>query len=310
MPRNAIYPRALQYLIAIDDYGTYTRAAEVLHVSQPTLSQQIKQLEDSLNSMLVDRSGRNVHLTDAGQLYVRHARRALSEIEAGTRAIHDVHDLSRGSLRLGWTPITDHLTCSLLSKFNSRYPGLSIATLEMSQDDIETAIIEDVIELGIVFSKPITESDHSSELESFMLFEETLFFAFGHSHPRAGQLKQMDVSDCNRESLVLLNRNFALRRHVDAYCTEHKISPRISMETNSLSVIIELIQMGPLATILPSTIIKKSSGLKAIEVVPSLPKHAVSLVWHKGRYKNPACRAFLEMASDWSARLIHEHRMM
>ena len=96
MPRNAIYPRALQYLIAIDDYGTYTRAAEALHVSQPTLSQQIKQLEDSLNSILVDRTGRNVHLTDAGQIYARHARRALSEIEAGTRAIHDVDDLSRG----------------------------------------------------------------------------------------------------------------------------------------------------------------------------------------------------------------------
>ena len=306
MPRNAIYPRALQYLIAIEDYGTYTRAAEALHVSQPTLSQQIKQLEESLSSTLVDRTGRNVHLTDAGQIYVRHARRALSEIEAGTRAIHDVHDLSRGTLRLGWTPITDHLTCSLLSKFNSRFPGLSISTLEMSQDDIETAIIEDSIDLGIVFSKPLLQTDHSADLESFMLFEEALFFTFGLSHPRAGGLKQMDALDCNRESLVLLNRNFALRRHVDAYCTEHKISPNIAMETNSLSGIIEIIQMGPLATILPSTIIKKS-GLKSIEVVPPLPKHAVSMVWHKGRYKNPACQAFLEMASDWSARLVHEH---
>ena len=180
----------------------------------------------------------------------------------------------------------------------------------MPQDDIETAITKNTIDLGIVFNKSITQSDHSSELESFILFEETLLFAFGRSHPRAGQLKQMDVNDCNREPLVLLNRNFALRHHIDVYCAEHNICLKIPVETNSLSVIIELIQMGPLATILPGTIIKKTSGLKAVEVSPALPKHTVSLVWHKGRYKNPACRAFLEMASDWSARLIHKHRMM
>ncbi len=312
MPRNAIYPRALQYLIAIEDYGTYTRAADALHVSQPTLSQQIKQLEDSLNTMLIDRSGRNIHLTDAGQIYIRHARRALNELVTGTRAIHDVHDLSRGTLRLGWTPITDHLTCSLLSKFNSRYPGITISTLEMSQDAIETAISEDQIDLGIVFSKPLETEDHPVDLESFMLFEETLYFAYGNSHQRARARKAdtLDVYDCNGESLVLLNKQFALRRHVDMYCKEFQISPTIAMETNSLSVIIEIIQMGPLATILPSTIIKKNSGLKALQVNPPLPRHAVSMVWHKGRYKNPACRAFLEMSSDWSARLIQDNHML
>lgn len=94
MDRRDIFPRALQYLIAIAEYGSYTRAAEVLHVSQPTLSQQIKQLEEALQSVLLDRTGRTVALTDAGEIYLNHARRAWGELDAGTRAIHDVQNLS------------------------------------------------------------------------------------------------------------------------------------------------------------------------------------------------------------------------
>ena len=307
MPRNAIFPRALQYLIAIQDYGTYTRAAEALHVSQPTLSQQIKQLEESLNTILVDRSGRHIRLTDAGEIYLRHARRAWWELEAGTRAIHDVQDLSRGSLRLGWTPITDHLTCSLLAKFNSKFPGIHVSTLEMAQDDIEVAVTEDNIDIGILFSKPLSDVERSSDLETFELFEESLYFAFGKSHTRS-QRKAADIDphEFAKEPVVLLNTHFALRRHVDLYCREYGISPQISMETNSLSVIIEIVQLGALGTVLPGGVVKENPGLQAINIVPRLHNHAVSLVWHKGRYKNPACRAFIEMASDWSARMLQE----
>ena len=140
MRTKDVFPRTLQYLITISEYGSFTRAADALHVSQPTLSQQIKQLEDSLATALLDRSGRTIRLTDAGEIYVHHARRAWRELDTGTRAIHDVQNLTRGSLRLGWTPITDHLTCSLLEKFNQSYSGIVLSTLELPQEEIEHAI--------------------------------------------------------------------------------------------------------------------------------------------------------------------------
>eukprot|EP01030_Chromulinospumella_sphaerica_P027286 gene27286-biopygen24576 len=96
--------RHIRYLLAVAEHRNFTRAAEALHVSQPTLSQQIKQLEESLGAPLLDRSGRSVNLTDAGQAYVRFARLALQDLQAGTRAMHDVQDLSRGNLRLAMTP--------------------------------------------------------------------------------------------------------------------------------------------------------------------------------------------------------------
>ncbi len=301
MSRRVVFPRALQYLLAIAEYGSYTRAAEALHVSQPTLSQQIKQLEDSLESTLLDRSGRTVRLTDAGQIYVHYARRAFGEIDAGTRAIQDVQDLTRGSLRLGWTPITDYLTCTLLEKFNKRYPGITLHTLELPQDEIESAIAEDRIDVGIVFSKPFASEPQSDEIEAKLLFKETLCIATGNGHPLAEHhKKKLTGKDFSQLSLVLLNSDFALRRHIDRYCHDNNIKPRIAMETNSLSVIIEMVQVGTLATILPYGIICAQCGLYAHNINPSIPPKAITVIHRRDGYKSPACIAFMQLARDWS----------
>ncbi len=306
MYRKDIFPRALQYLIAIVEYGSFTRAAEALYVSQPTLSQQIKHLEELLGAPLLDRSGRTVRLTNAGEIYLRHARRAWGELKAGTRAIHDVLNLSRGSLRLGWTPITDHLTCCLLENFNSCYPGITISTLEMPADDIEVAVDEDRIDVGIAFTKPIPIESLSSEIQERVLFEEMLCLTVGNAHPRAGQEEPMSTQEFGQESLVLLSDKFALRRIIDKYCLESGITPHITIETDSLSVIIEMIQVGSLATILPKSIIHTQCGLYSIMLAPTLPLQAITIIYRKTGYRSPACLAFIELASDWSTRRLQE----
>ncbi len=297
-PRD-IFPRSLQYLVAIAEHGSYTRAAEVLHVSQPTLSQQIKQLEESLQSPLLDRSGRTVQLTNAGEIYLKHARRAWGELDGGARAIHDVQNLSRGSLRLGWTPITDYLTCSLLENFNGLYPGININTLEMPQDDIEVSVAESRIDIGIVFSKPFATTARPNELETDVLFEEKLCVAVGKSHPRAKQQERMSVQNLGQESLALLNTDFALRRHVDDYCREHDIEPRFAIESSSFSAIISLIKHRPLATILPRSIVRQQA-LHAINLSPEMQRKEITLIYRKNGYKSPATVAFSELAHLWS----------
>ncbi len=301
MHQRVVFPRSLQYLLAIAEYRSFTRAAEALHVSQPSLSQQIKQLEESLQSQLLDRSGRTVRLTDAGEIYLRHARRAWGELDAGTRAIHDVQDLSRGSLRIGWNPITDYLACSLLVQFNSLYPGITVTTSEMPQDSIESAIAEDRIDVGIAFSKPPTPETRSSEIQTKILFVESLCLAVGNANPRAGQKKPISDHELGAESLVLLNREFALRGHIDSYCLERAIVPRIAVETDSLSVLIEMIQVGPLATVLPRSIVLTQCGLYPIAVAPDLPRKAITVISRSAGYKSPACAAFTALASEWAA---------
>jgi LysR family cyn operon transcriptional activator len=302
MNSRDIFPRTLQYLIAIAEHGNFSRAAEALHVSQPTLSQQIKQLEQTLELPLLDRSSKQVRLTDAGETYLYHARRACSELEAGTRAIQDVQNLSRGTLRIGWTPVTDFMTCTLIERFHIAYPGIKLTTLEMPADQIAIAIAEDRIDYGIAFNKPILKnSSKLHEIQTRTLFREPLCIALGNEHARAGQLERISVKELGRENLILLNKEFALRRTIDQYFNDHGIAPVIAMQTDSLSVIIEMVQLGPLVTILPESIVRSQCGLHQIRLAPGLPLQEITVISRATGYKNPASTAFEMQAQLWSA---------
>jgi len=295
-----MFPRSIRYLLAIAEHGSFTRAAEVLFVSQPTLSQQIKQLEEALGTLLLDRSGRNVRLTEAGEAFLHHARRALGELDAGTRAVQGVRDLSRGSLRLGMTPITEYLTTPLLDEFNSLYPGISINAIEMSQDDIEAGVIRDDIDVGIAFTNTLLTEARSTEIESHVLFIESLSLAVGRGHPLAGTTNPISAADLERESMALLNTNFALRRHFDVHCIEHGITPRIGIESNSVNMIVQAVELGRHVTVLPSSIANAHPGLVPVLLLPELPHHTITLICHRGSYKSPACLAFGNIAADWA----------
>jgi LysR family cyn operon transcriptional activator len=300
MERNVIFPRSIRYLLAVAEHHSFTRAAEVLYVSQPTLSQQIKQLEDQLDVQLLDRSGRTVRLTAAGEIYLHHARRALGELDTAKRAIHELHDLSRGSLRLGMTPITDYLATPLLNQFITRYPGITMNTLELPQDDIVTALTEDRLDIGIAFDSTLSSAVCSDEIDSQILFIENMSLAVGSSHHLAGAPGPMSKHALEEEPMVMLNTDYALRRHIDQFCRENGIVPLIAMEATALSVIIEIVRLGRLATLLPKSIVCAQRGLHPISLLPELPRHTISLICRKGAHKSPACNAFAELAAQWT----------
>ncbi len=147
----------------ITSCSAFASAATALHVSQPALSQQ---LEETLGAQLFDRTGRTSRLTDAGEVYFRYARRALQDLEEGKRAIHDVGDLSRGSLRVAVTPtFTTYLIGPLVESFHNLYPNVTLTVREMSQERIEELLVDDELDVGVAFdeihSPDITEADRS-----------------------------------------------------------------------------------------------------------------------------------------------------
>ncbi|MBK5938778.1 transcriptional regulator CynR [Halochromatium roseum] len=299
MERNPVFPRSIQYLMAVAEHQSFTRAAEALYVSQPTLSQQIRQLEDLLDTQLLDRSGRVVRLTAAGEVYLQYAYRALRELEAGTRAIYDLQDLSRGSLRLGMMPVTDYLTTPLLHEFIARYPGINVSTTEMSQDDIAAALTEDRIDVGVSYNCVLANDKHPDDIDTQTLCVERLSLAVGCDHDLAqeiGPLNSIEVLE--REPMVMLNNNYALRRHIDSFCFENSIKLTIAMEATSVSLITEVVRLGRLATILPDVICSAQPRLHQIPMTPELPRHGISLFFRKSAYKSPACVAFGELASE------------
>jgi len=280
--------RHIRYLLAVAEHRNFTRAAEALHVSQPTLSQQIKQLEENLGAPLLDRTGRRISLTDAGQAYVRYARLALQDLQAGTRAIHDVQDLRRGHLRLAMTPtFTAYLIGPLLARFYALYPGITLSIEELTQDRIEAALGEDLLDIGIGFT-----GEHGVEIDCEALFVEELSLVVSASHPERNQRAWLE------QPLVLLNTGFATRRYIDDYCHRQGVKPQIAMEANSISAIIEIVRSTPLATILPRALAEAQAGLHAVVIEPALPQRTAALLSRKGGYRSAACAAFVALIKE------------
>jgi len=290
--------RHIQYFLAVAQHHSFTRAATALHVSQPALSQQVRQLEESLGAQLFDRSGRSTRLTDAGEVYLRYARRAAQELEEAKRAIHDVSDLSRGSLRVAVTPtFTTYLVGPLVEAFHGRYGNITLNVREMSQERMEAMLLADELDVGIAF-----EDVQAQDIEASPLLVETLALVVNRRHPLA-KAASIGLEALSAESLVLLSGEFATREQIDHYCQQHGLHPQVRMEANTISAVIEIVRRTSLSTLLPATIALANEDLVAIALQPVRLQRTAVLMQRRGGYQRATARAFIELAAEVAAQL-------
>ncbi|MFV3403082.1 transcriptional regulator CynR [Pseudomonas sp. NY15463] len=290
--------RHIQYFLAVAEHSSFTKAAAALHVSQPALSQQVRQLEESLGAQLFDRSGRTTRLTDAGDVYLIYARRALQQLQEAKRAIHDVSDLSRGSLRIAVTPtFTTYLVGPLIEAFYARYPNITLNLQEISQERIEALLMADELDIGIAF-----DDIQTPDLEAVPLLSETLALVVSRKHPLA-ELRSITSQGLSAESLVLLGTEFATREQIDRYCRQYEIRPQVQMQANALGAVIEIVRRTGLSTLLPAKIALAHDDLVAITLEPERLQRTAVLMRRKDAFLSAAVREFIELAKGVASEL-------
>lgn len=286
--------RHIKYFLAVAKHQSFTQAAASLYVSQPALSQQIKQLEETLGAPLFDRSGRRVTLTHAGEVYARYAHKVLQDLEEGQRAIHDVQNLSRGALRIAITPtFTTYLIGPLISAFHERYPNVTLSVQEMSQEQMEKQLLDAEFDVGIAFAEV-----KSAEIDAQTLLIETLALVVNKTHPLA-TYQAIDVQTLSEQELVLLSHEIVTRGQIERYWRQHDIQPKVLMEANSLSAVIEIVRHTQLTTLLPANIVNNRDELIAINLAPSLLQRTAVMLQRKGSYQSAATRAFINLAHQY-----------
>ncbi|CAM7673739.1 HTH-type transcriptional regulator CynR [Klebsiella pneumoniae] len=285
--------RHIRYFQAVAEHLSFTKAAAALHVSQPALSQLVKQLEEELGTQLFDRTGRTTRLTDTGIAYLQYVRRASHELREATRAIHDVDDLSRGSLCLAVTPtFTTYLVGPLVEAFHSRYPNITLNVREISQESIEDLLQAGEIDVGIAFGDV-----HSPDIDAIPLLDETLALVVNRGHPLATK-KSVGLQTLSTESLVLLSKEFATREQIDSYCRKHGIHPKVQMEANALGAVIEIVRRTALSTLLPAKTAVAQDNLVALSLEPERLTRTAVLMRRRDAYQSFAARAFTELAVE------------
>ncbi|MBI5104633.1 MAG: LysR family transcriptional regulator [Solirubrobacterales bacterium] len=286
--------RQLRYLVALADERHFTRAAAQLHVAQPALSQQIRRLEDEVGLPLVDRTTRRVALTEAGELLVERARRALGEVEAARAELADLAGVRAGRVVVGAMQSLGPLDLSeLLAAFHADHPAVDLVVQEEVSDVLLDMVRRDAVELAFV---SLVGGAPQDGLEVQPLLTESLVVLLAPGHPLARRAR-LRMADLAQERFITFREGAGLRRVTIAAAQEAGFEPQIAFETNEVLRARALASRG-----LGVTVVPESDAGPHGPPVAAIPLHRpalardVTLVWRRDRRLSPAGRAFLALA--------------
>ncbi len=271
----------LKYLVALADTGHFGRAAERTFVSQPTLSAQLKKLEQYLGVKLVERHPKNVQLTDVGRQIVARARRMLSEgDEIVALARHNADPLA-GKLKVAFIPtIGPYLLPRVMQKIRKALPNLGLMLYEHQTEEVLRRLKEGEFDLGII---ALPASDQEG-LESRELYREAFTVALPNGHALA-QRSTIKVADLKGQTLLLLEDGHCLRDQALEVCSRVEVREAEDFRATSLETLRHMVVAGLGVTLLPELAVESpfgsQRGLTIRQFAKPAPTRTVGAVWRK-----------------------------
>ncbi len=288
--------RELQYLVALAENGHFGRAAEVCHVSQPTLSTQLKKLEDYLGVTLFERNNKSLHITKVGEQVIARARKVLAEADAIIDLVRTDTAPLTGRLHLGVIPtLSPYLLPWLVPAVQSAYPRLQLIIHEDMTDPLLEHLKEHIIDTALV----VLPTDQQC-LESLPLFNEPFFFACPKGHPLASEESITDAHLRN-ERLLLLTDGHCLRKQALAVCGLADEAPRgrADFRATSLETIRQLVAAGMGCTLLPAmTLGNPVDEHIAIRPLAKDASRCIGLAWRASYPKVAELKLFAGLIRD------------
>jgi LysR family transcriptional regulator, hydrogen peroxide-inducible genes activator len=271
--------RDLEYLVAVAEHRHFGRAAEACFVSQPTLSTQIKKLEQELGVELIERTHRQVLLTDAGERVVARARAVGREI----REIRDIARLARdpesGSVRLGLFPtLAPYLLPHVVPTVHHRFPHLELLLVEEKTEVVLQLLREGRLDAGIL-ALPIADE----RLHVEPLFREDFLLAVPVDHPLATATEPVDPSVLATEDVLLLEEGHCLRDQALAVCRLAGASERTGFRATSLETLRQMVAAGVGVTLLPELAVQApvapSPDIRLLHFGDPVPSREIAMCW-------------------------------
>lgn len=286
--------RQLQYAVQIAAEKSFSRAAEKLHIAQPSLSQQLSKLEKELGVLLFHRNTNSVELTHAGAVFVEKAQQILDMIGEVRQEMADISQLRKGRLIIGSMPITGaHLLPLVLPVFQNRYPEVEIVLLEETSANLTQLTAEGRTDLSLL-SLPLREQS----LEYEVLVREEIRLAVPPHHPVAASVtgdEPVDLARFAGEPFVMLKKGQGLRQMAIDLCREAGFDPRVAFESSNIETVQSLVAAGMGIAFVPAMVErgKWSEFAPRYLSIASRPTRTLVIARRKGRYISKAAEAFI-----------------
>ncbi len=258
--------RHMRYFAALAEHLSFTRAAAKVHVTQSTLSHQIKKFEDEIGVPLFERAGKKVIITEAGETLLPSVTRALNEIDSGLQSLRGTERRLTGRLRIGATHIFNvNLVPSCVATFLSRNPSVMITAAEYPALQIEEALRAEKLDIGIGY-KPSNTKGISFE----PLYDEEMALVVSRDHPLASR-KRVRMFELHRQPMVLLTADFSTRVMLDEWFASVNASPAVVVEMNAIAPMLSLVDKMEIATIVPRQAVPDGQRLVSILIESPTP---------------------------------------
>jgi LysR family hydrogen peroxide-inducible transcriptional activator len=290
----------LRYVVAVADNGNFTRAAERLDISQPSLSQQIINLEKEVGHKLFHRLGRRAVLTEAGAAFLERARRILFEVENATKELSDSPSLER-RITVGAIPtLAPYLLPGLITRCRKRFPNLAIQVREDFRLDLIHSVIEGDVDLALV-SLPAEDPRISVE----RLLREPLLLVVAKDHPLATKEK-VTAADLADQTFVMLGSSSTLTAQIKNFCGDHHFEPKIGFRCSQIATVKLMVGLGAGVAILPRmAIAREDEGLLVyISLSDADPFREIGVLRHMQRYQSRGAEQFLSVLRERAAELV------
>jgi DNA-binding transcriptional LysR family regulator len=260
----------LRILKAVASEKSFTRAAEILYVSQPSLSKQIKILENRLGIVLLNRENSTISLTEGGRVFLQYSERILALCEESCRALNDVKNGDRGNLTVGASQtIGTYLMPRVLALFAQNYPQINIKVQVDSTRVIAKNVVNREIDIAVVGGDVPEELKKNLDIENFV--EDELILIVPKSHPFAlKKHKKINKDDLYHLNFITLNSTSTIRKFIDNILIQNDIETKqfnIIMQLNSIEGIKTAVSLGLGAAFVSSSAIEKEIKLKTVEII-------------------------------------------
>jgi len=288
----------LRYFLEVARQKHFTRAAEICHISQPSLSQQIKKLESELGGRLFHRSREKVELTPLGKAFLKHASAILAEVQSAEEFVGRVQEKRLSTVRLGAIPtIAPYLAPNLLQAIRARAPSARFELLENTSLPLSEALLTGKIDFALL-SPPL---DIQEECDHLPVLRDELLLTLPRNHPLT-KVENITHEHLINEPMLLLENSHCLAAQVGAYCREHGLTEHFDIRGSQIDTLLGLVERGFGISFTPALAAKSHSHRKV--VYRSLGPHACSreiwLVWIRQQFLNRSQHTVLKAAKSLS----------
>lgn len=282
----------MQYVVQLAKERNFSRAAEKLHIAQPSLSQQLSKLENELGVLLFSRTTNSVEPTHAGTVFIGKAAAILDMVEQLRQEMDDLAQMRKGRLVVGSLPITgSHVLPHVLPVFRARYPEIEVTLVEDTTSRLEQLTAVGQTDLSLL-SLPLGDPSLTWE----PLIEEEIILAVPPRHRLAGRTGGVEVAELAGEPFIVLKKGQGFRRIALDLCHDAGIEPRVVFESGNIETVQSLVAAGMGIAFVPQMVARTPGtpfSPAYLRLRPA-PKRTLVIASRSGRYRSKAARAFIE----------------